>query len=48
MKRMKIALVHDYIKEYGGAERVLKALTETYPDATVFTAFRVKGSTADK
>jgi len=44
---MKIALVHDYIKEYGGAERVLKALTEIYPNAPVFTAFRVKGSTAD-
>lgn len=45
---MKVALVHDYIKEYGGAERVLKALTEIYPDAPVYTAFRVKGSTADK
>ncbi len=45
---MKIALVHDYIKEYGGAERVLKALTEIYPKAPIYTAFRVKGSTADK
>src|SRR5882672_2693668 len=35
---MKIALVHDYIKEYGGAERVLEALHELYPDATVFTS----------
>ena len=35
---MKIALVHDYIKEYGGAERVLEALHEIYPDATVFTS----------
>lgn len=34
---MKIALVHDYIKEYGGAERVLEALHELYPDAPVFT-----------
>lgn len=34
---MKIALVHDYIKEYGGAERVLEALHEAYPDAPVFT-----------
>jgi len=30
--------VHDYIKEYGGAERVLEALHEIYPDATVFTS----------
>ena len=45
---MKIALVHDYIREYGGAERVLKTLTEIFPNASIYTAFRVKGSTADK
>lgn len=44
---MKVALVHDYIKEFGGAERVLKTLSEMYPDAPIYTAFRVKGSTAD-
>ena len=35
---MKVALVHDYIKEYGGAERVLEALHEIWPDAPVFTS----------
>ncbi len=45
---MKVALVHDYIKEFGGAERVLKALTELYPDAPVYTAFSVKNSAAEK
>jgi len=45
---MKIALVHDYIKEFGGAERVLKMLSEMYPEAPIYTAFRVRGSTADK
>lgn len=35
---MKIAIVHDYIKEYGGAERVLEALHEVFPDAPVFTS----------
>lgn len=34
---MRIALVHDYIKEYGGAERVLEALHEMFPDAPVYT-----------
>lgn len=34
---MKIALVHDYIKEYGGAERVLETLHEIWPEAPVFT-----------
>jgi len=36
---LKIALAHDYLREYGGAERVLEALHELYPDAPVFTAF---------
>ncbi len=35
---MKVAIVHDYIKEYGGAERVLEALHEIWPEATVFTS----------
>lgn len=34
---MKIAIIHDYIKEYGGAERVLEALHEIWPKAPVFT-----------
>jgi len=45
---MKVALVHDYIKEFGGAERALKSLSEIYPNSPIYTAFRVKGSTADK
>jgi len=35
---MKVALVHDYIKEYGGAERVLETLHEMFPEAPVFTS----------
>lgn len=36
---MKIALVHDYLREYGGAERVLEAMHAIYPDAPVFVGF---------
>lgn len=36
---MKVALIHDYLFEYGGAERVLEALHELYPDAPVYTSF---------
>ena len=36
---MKVALVHDFLREYGGAERVVEALHETYPDAPLFVAF---------
>lgn len=45
---MRVALVHDYLKEFGGAERVLKTLTEIFPNAPIYTAFRVSGSTANK
>jgi len=45
---VKIALVHDYLKEYGGAERVLSVLHEMYPEAPIYTAFKAPGSTADK
>jgi glycosyltransferase involved in cell wall biosynthesis len=43
---MKIAIIHDYIREFGGAERVLEALCEIYPDAPIYTAFCDKNSTA--
>ena len=39
MRKMKIALIHDYLNEFGGAERVLLALSEIWPDAPVYTSF---------
>jgi len=46
MKKLKVALVHDYLNEFGGAERVLLALSEMYPEAPIYTAFYKKGSQA--
>jgi len=43
---MKVALVHDYLDEFGGAERVLLALSELYPEAPIFTAYYKEGSVA--
>ena len=43
---LRIALVHDYLNEFGGAERVLSVLSEMYPDAPIYTAFYKKNSTA--
>lgn len=43
---MKIALVHDYLLEYGGAERVLRKLADMYPEAPIYTAFVSEGSRA--
>jgi len=34
---MKVALVHDYLHTFGGAEQVLLALTEIYPDAIIYS-----------
>ncbi len=36
---MKIALVHDYLAQDGGAERVLRALHEIWPEAPIFVLF---------
>lgn len=43
----KIALIHDYLREYGGAERVLEELHELFPEAPVYTAFVDQKSLGD-
>jgi glycosyltransferase involved in cell wall biosynthesis len=45
---MKVALVHDYLNEFGGAERVLAVLAEMYPEAPIYTAFCKRGSPAQR
>src|SRR3972149_6581984 len=42
----RVALVHDYLNEFGGAERVLLALAEIWPQAPIYTAFYQPGSPA--
>ena len=37
MVAMKIALVHDYLIQYGGAERVLESFCELFPRAPIYT-----------
>lgn len=37
-KQLRIALVYDRVNKWGGAERVLLALHEIWPDAPLFTA----------
>lgn len=34
---VKIALVHDYLVQYGGAERVLECFCELFPEAPIYT-----------
>ncbi len=35
---MRVAIVHDYLNQYGGAERVLEEIRAVYPDADIKTA----------
>jgi glycosyltransferase involved in cell wall biosynthesis len=35
---LKLAIIHDYLNQYGGAERVLERLHELYPDAPIYTS----------
>lgn len=42
----RIALVHDQLNEFGGAERVLLALSEIWPQAPIYTAFYAPQSPA--
>lgn len=39
MPKRKVALIHDFLREYGGAERVVEALHELYPEAPLYVAF---------
>ena len=34
---MKVAIVHDWLVNYGGAERVVEEMLKLYPDADIFT-----------
>lgn len=36
---MKVALVHDFFREWGGAEEVIKTLHEIWPEAPIFTSY---------
>ncbi len=35
--KVRVALVHDYLNQFGGAERVLFTLGEIFPDAPIYT-----------
>ncbi|WP_017316832.1 glycosyltransferase [Mastigocladopsis repens] len=44
---MKIALVHDYLTQKGGAERVFELLCKRYPEADIFTSLYDPDQTID-
>ncbi len=38
---MKVAIVHDYLFQFGGAEKVVEAWLDMYPQAEIYTSFFV-------
>ncbi|BAY13433.1 glycosyltransferase [Calothrix sp. NIES-2098] len=44
---MKIALVHDYLTQRGGAERVFELLCKRYPEADIYTSLYDRQKTID-
>jgi len=34
----RVALIHDWLNQYGGAERVLETLHDLFPNAPIFTS----------
>ncbi|MBI4991694.1 MAG: glycosyltransferase [Candidatus Harrisonbacteria bacterium] len=45
---MRIALVHDYLNQYGGAERVLETFAEIFPEAPIYTLFYDREKTLNR
>jgi glycosyltransferase involved in cell wall biosynthesis len=41
---MRVAVIHDWLTGMRGGERVLEALLELYPSATIYTLFHQRGS----
>jgi glycosyltransferase involved in cell wall biosynthesis len=44
---MKIALIHDYLTQRGGAERVFELLCKHFPDADIYTSVYDRKNTID-
>jgi glycosyltransferase involved in cell wall biosynthesis len=38
MKQPKVALAHEFLVQYGGAEKTLEAICEIFPDSPIYTA----------
>ncbi len=42
---MRVAIAHDFLVQYGGAERVLEVLCEMFPQAPIYSLFYDEGRT---
>ena len=46
-KKIKIAIVTDFLKVYGGLERQLEGIMDLFPDADIFTTYYIKENLPD-
>src|SRR3989344_6557384 len=44
LRKMRVAIVHDDLVQWGGAEKVLLGLSEIYPDAPIYTSVYDSGN----
>jgi len=47
-KDLKVAIVHDFLIQYGGAERVLEVIAEIFPEAPIYTLLYDQEKMGDK
>ncbi|MEN6520004.1 MAG: glycosyltransferase [Armatimonadota bacterium] len=45
---MKLAIVHDYLNQMGGAEKVVEVFHDMFPSAPIFTSVYVPANVSDK
>lgn len=52
IKNKKIALIHDFLVDFGGAEKVLEVLSEMFPEAPIYTLLydkdKMRGKFSDR
>ena len=44
---MKVAIVHDYLFQFGGGEKVVESWLRMYPQAELWTSFFVESKFTD-
>jgi glycosyltransferase involved in cell wall biosynthesis len=48
LRNLKVAIVHDWLTHYGGAERCLEKFCEIFPQAEIYTLVHKQGSIGQK
>lgn len=48
MDTKKIAIVHDWLTNMGGAEKVIESFINIYPEAPIYTLMVNKGNLSEK